>query len=182
MSISTWWIPAMLVGVVFAGSACTQNASDDTTTAVDAQSADSYRTPDAIRDDAATIVDQAGDAGRETAADARILARQTGDKAREIAVATADKTKEIAGAVGRKTADVVSTTGEAITDGWITTRVHATFVNEALLEGSNIDVDTEDHAVILTGVVGSEAAKVRAGAIARGTEGVTRVANQLVVK
>ena len=94
----------------------------------------------------------------------------------------ADKTKEIAGAVGSKTTDVVSTTGEAITDSWITTRVSASFVNETLLKGSNIDVDTEDHVVTLTGVVGSAAAKARAGTIAQSTEGVTRVANKLVVK
>jgi len=182
MHISICWIPVMLAGAVIAGSACTQKASDDTTATVDVPNADTYKTPDAIRDDAASIADKAEDAGRETAEDTKNLAERTGDKAREIAVATADKTKEIAGAVGSKTTDVVSTTGEAITDSWITTRVSASFVNETLLKGSNIDVDTEDHVVTLTGVVGSAAAKARAGTIAQSTEGVTRVANKLVVK
>ncbi len=39
-----------------------------------------------------------------------------------------------------------------------------------------------DHAVTLKGTVASSAAKARAAAIAGGTEGVTRVVNQLVVK
>lgn len=141
MHISTWWIPAMLATAVVAGSACTQQASDDT----------------------------------------RDIAQRTGDQARDIAVATADKTREIAGAVGNKTTDVVSTTGEAITDGWITTRVSARFIDEILLKGSNINVDTADHVVTLKGVVGSDAAKTRAADVARNTEGVARVVNQLVV-
>ena len=74
------------------------------------------------------------------------------------------------------------TTGEAITDGWITTKVSAKFVDEKLLKGSNINVDTEDHVVTLKGTVGSDAAKARAVEIAGNTEGVVRVVNQLVVK
>jgi hyperosmotically inducible protein len=60
--------------------------------------------------------------------------------------------------------------------------VSATFVDETLLKGSDINVDTDNHAVTLKGTVGSDAAKARAVAIARNTEGVTRVVNRLVVK
>ncbi|MDH4065309.1 MAG: BON domain-containing protein, partial [Acidobacteriota bacterium] len=80
-----------------------------------------------------------------------------------------------------QTQKAVSETGEAITDGWITTKVHAAFVGEALLKGSAINVDTANHVVTLKGTVGSDAAKSRADTIASGTEGVTRVVNQLVV-
>jgi hyperosmotically inducible protein len=76
----------------------------------------------------------------------------------------------------------VLTTGEVITDGWITTKVSAKFVDEKLLKGSSINVDTKDHAVTLKGTVGSDAAKARAVEIARNTDGVVRVVNQLVVK
>jgi osmotically-inducible protein OsmY len=69
--------------------------------------------------------------------------QKTGDKTKEIVEKTADQAKEIAGAVGVRTKDVVSATGEAITDGWITTKVSARFVDERLLENSNINVDTE---------------------------------------
>ena len=58
----------------------------------------------------------------------------------------------------------------------------AKFVDEKLLKGSNIDVDTKDHVVTLKGTVRSDAAKARAVEIARNTEGVVNVVNQLVVK
>jgi osmotically-inducible protein OsmY len=54
-------------------------------------------------------------------------------------------------------------------------------VDEALLEGSNIDVDTDAHVVTLRGTVASEAAKNRAAVIAGDIEGVTHVVNELVV-
>ena len=106
---------------------------------------------------------------------------QTADATKNIAQKTADKTKEIATAVGSETSEAVSTTGEASTDGWITMTVSTGFVGETLLKGSNINVDTRDHVVTLKGVVGSDAAKVRAVAIARGTKDVARVVDQLVV-
>jgi hyperosmotically inducible protein len=60
--------------------------------------------------------------------------------------------------------------------------VNDKFVDETLLKDSKINVDTNDHVVTLKGTVGSDAAKARAVAIARGTEGVVRVVDQLVVK
>jgi len=92
-----------------------------------------------------------------------------------------EATTEGAAAIADDTQRAVSATGEAVTDGWITTTVHATFVGESLLEGSDINVDTANHVVTLKGTVGSDAAKARAATIATGTEGVTDVVNQLVV-
>ncbi len=109
-------------------------------------------------------------------------AETAADKTTEIAGRSADKTKDIAVGVAKKTGEVAATTGEVITDSWITTKVSAKFVDETLLKGSNINVDTDNHVVTLKGHVASPAAKSRAAAIARGTEGVTRVDNQLVVK
>lgn len=61
-------------------------------------------------------------------------------------------------------------------------KISTKFVDETLLKGSDINVDTDNRVVTLKGVVASPAAKNRAGAIAHGTEGVTRVVNQIVVK
>src|SRR4051812_6262189 len=83
--------------------------------------------------------------------------------------------------VGEKTKDGVSKSGEVMTDGWITTRVNSRFVNEDLLKGSNINVDTEKHVVTLKGTVVTTAGRTKAGAVARGTEGVRRVVNQLTI-
>jgi hyperosmotically inducible periplasmic protein len=92
-----------------------------------------------------------------------------------------DATGDAPAEVGSQVSAAASATGEAITDGWITTKVAANFVDEPLLKGSNIDVDTEDHVVTLTGTVGSEAGKERAAVVAFGTEGVSRIVNQLSV-
>ena len=180
MNISGWWIPVMLAGAVLAAPACTQKSEDEAGVTVDKRNADSAL--DATRDEAASIARETEETAGEVAKDSKNIAQKVGDEAKEIAGQTADKTKEIAGAVGSKTKDVVLTTGEVITDGWITTRVSAKFVDERLLKGRSINVDTTDHVVTLKGTVGSDAAKARAVEIAGNTEGVVRVVNQLIVK
>jgi hyperosmotically inducible protein len=107
---------------------------------------------------------------------------ETQDKAKDTQEKIEDKTKEIAGEIADKSKEAVSATGEVISDGWITAKVSAKFVDEKLLKDSDIDVDTNDRVVTLKGVVASTAAKQRAIAIASGTEGVARVIDALVVK
>ena len=104
------------------------------------------------------------------------------DKAEDIAEETAEKTKEVAGELADKSREIISATGERITDGWITTKVNAKFADEQILNGSNITVETNDYVVTLKGTVESDSAKRRAVEIARGTEGVVRVVDQLVAK
>ena len=66
-----------------------------------------------------------------------------------------------------------------MTDGWITMKVHSQFIPEDALEGSDIDVDTNNGVVTLTGTVATEAGRARAAAIARATDGVKSVTNNL---
>jgi osmotically-inducible protein OsmY len=113
--------------------------------------------------------------------DARAQTDTALDAISEGADTALDATKDAAAAAGRQATAAVSATGAAITDSWITTKITAGFIDEALLTASDIDVGTDDHVVTLTGTVRSDAAKVRAAAIARSTEGVTRVVDQLVV-
>ena len=113
---------------------------------------------------------------------AKEVTQEVQDKAKEIAEEAKDKTKEIAGEVVDKSKEVLSATGEAISDGWITTKIKAKFADEKILKDSKIDVDTNNRVVTLKGTVGSTAAKARARTIAGGTEGVGRVADDLVVK
>jgi osmotically-inducible protein OsmY len=186
MSISKWLILATLVGAVVAGSACTQKSTEQTTNTTGAVVDKTKQGSDTALDATKEGVDKSLDATTEAAAKTedvtKNVAQKTGETTKEIAGKTADKTKEIAGKIADKSKDVVSATGEAITDGWITSKVSAKFVDETLLKDSNINVDTNNHVVTLKGTVGSDAAKVRAAAIASGTEGVTRVVNQLVVR
>jgi hyperosmotically inducible protein len=125
----------------------------------------------------------AAKSGADKAIDATKRAgEKTAEVTKDAAVATGEKTKEVAVATAKKTKEVASATGEAITDGWITTKLKAKFVDESLLKDSDINVDTNDHVVTLKGTVASSAAKARAAVIAGETEGVKRVVNQLVVK
>jgi hyperosmotically inducible protein len=93
----------------------------------------------------------------------------------------ADKTGDAARTVGNKTKEGLSATGEAITDTWLTTKVHANMMNEPLLKDSDISVDVNNHVVTLKGTVASTAGKARADRIARTTEGVKGVVNSLQV-
>jgi osmotically-inducible protein OsmY len=92
-----------------------------------------------------------------------------------------DTAKAGATAAIDETQEALATTGEVITDAWITAKVSAKFVDEVRLNGSSINVDTDKRVVTLRGTVASAAAKSLAEAIASGTEGVTRVVNQLSV-
>ena len=103
------------------------------------------------------------------------------DKTKDVAGKTKDAVVKGAKVVGDKTEDGLSKSGEVMTDGWITTRVHARFVDEALLKNSNISVETNDHVVTLTGTVLAPAGRTRATTVARGTEGVRRVVNRLTI-
>jgi osmotically-inducible protein OsmY len=93
-----------------------------------------------------------------------------------------DKVKSASETVGEKTKSGASKTGEVITDAWMTTKVHSRFMGEDLLKGSDISVGTNNHVVTLKGTVKSEAGRARAMEIARTTDGVTKVVDQLSIK
>ena len=71
--------------------------------------------------------------------------------------------------------------GAAAGDAAITSAVKAKFLADSSVSGLKIDVDTSDGVVTLTGNVASKAEADRAVTMARGTEGVTRVVNNLRV-
>jgi hyperosmotically inducible periplasmic protein len=100
----------------------------------------------------------------------RDAGRDAADKTKEAGRTTADKSREVAG-----------TTGKAITDGWIKSKIAAQYVTEDSLENSDIDVDVSKGAVALKGAVRTAAAKDRATAIAKATDGVTSVKNDLKI-
>ena len=166
MGIPRWVILTVLVCTLAVDSGCTPRSENHT-----------QKTTDAVD----KAVDETKEAGEEAADDTKNVVEEVGDKTKEVAGKTADKTKEIAGDIAEKSKDVVSATGEKITDGWITTKVSGKFSDETLLKDSKIDVDSKDHVVTLNGTVASNKAKARAVEIARGTEGVVRVIDKLVV-
>jgi hyperosmotically inducible protein len=69
--------------------------------------------------------------------------------------------------------------GNAVKDSWVTMKIHSQFVPEDALEDSDIDVDTHNGVVTLTGTVATAQAKMRAVEIAKATDGVKSVRDQL---
>jgi hyperosmotically inducible protein len=72
--------------------------------------------------------------------------------------------------------------GRTVNDGWIKSKIYAQFLTDwKALEDSDIDIDVAQGAVTLKGTVKTEAGKTRAVAIAKGTDGVKTVNDNLKV-
>jgi len=67
------------------------------------------------------------------------------------------------------------TVGEQVDDAGITMRVKARLLEDPLVKGMQIDVDTRDGVVFLTGTVPGDAERKQAIELARTTEGVKSV-------
>lgn len=73
------------------------------------------------------------------------------------------------------------TVGEHIDDAAITARVKGKLLEDPLVKGLSIDVDTREGVVFLTGSVRNEAEKERAIQLAKDTQGVNDVKDNLSV-
>ncbi len=73
-------------------------------------------------------------------------------------------------------------TGEYVTDSWITTKVKAALVEDALVKATEVNVETFKGVVQLSGFVSSAAAMRQAVRLARDTKGVTAVKNDMRIK
>src|SRR5687768_10062872 len=108
--------------------------------------------------------DVVGTSGEAAARDAGAAARQAGSTARD------------------KTAQAADATMRAIEDGRLTTKIKAKMALDDSVKALDLNVDTKDGVVTVTGQVTSEAERQRALALARETAGVSRVIDQLRVR
>jgi osmotically-inducible protein OsmY len=74
------------------------------------------------------------------------------------------------------------TTGAYVDDAWITTKVKAEIFKEPSLKVTDINVETRNNVVQLSGFVDSAATMNKAVAIARSVEGVSSVKNDMRLK
>jgi osmotically-inducible protein OsmY len=120
---------------------------------------------------------------RQTGADRTTAAKvdEAADDTKHAAKDAAHDTKHAAKKGSEATKDAAGTAGEVVTDSWITTKVKSSFVGVDALDGSNIDVDTTEHVVTLTGTVPSELARTEAVRIAKQVQGVTKVSDKLTI-
>lgn len=74
------------------------------------------------------------------------------------------------------------TAGEYVDDATITTRVKAAILDEPSLTSRQVNVETMQSVVQLSGFVDSRQTKSKAGEVARGVQGVHSVKNDLIVR
>lgn len=125
---------------------------------------------------------KAANATKDTVGAALDATKSGAEKTIDATKAAGDRTAEAAQKTADKTKDMAAATSDVVTDTWITGKLKTKFIDETLLKGTHITISTAKHVVTLSGVVASDAVKLRAGEVASGTEGVTAVVNQLVVR
>ena len=109
------------------------------------------------------------------------------DRAVDKTARAADKAEDKAQRAGEKAADKTASAtrraGRAIDDGWIKSKIYAQYLADwnTVLNDSDIDVDVNNNMVTLNGTVKSAEAKAKAVSIAKATDGVKGVKDNLRV-
>jgi hyperosmotically inducible protein len=105
------------------------------------------------------------------------------DKAADKTARAADKAEDKADKAADKTANAAKKTGRGIDDGWIKSKIYAQYLADwnTVLDDSDIDVDVDNNVVTLNGTVKTAAAKAKAVDIAKKTDGVKSVKDNLRV-
>jgi hyperosmotically inducible periplasmic protein len=105
------------------------------------------------------------------------------DKAEDKAQRAGEKTANAAERAADKTAAAGRSAGRTIDDGWIKSKIYAQYLADwnTVLNDSDIDVDVSNNMVTLNGTVKSAQAKAKAVSIAKATDGVKGVKDNLRV-
>ena len=92
------------------------------------------------------------------------------------------KARAVGAKVGEATADAANEASSAVKNGSVTAKIKSKMALDDMVKAANINVDTNGSVVTLTGSVGSDAERKRAVQLARETEGVTSVNDNLRVR
>ena len=92
------------------------------------------------------------------------------------------KARDVGAKVGEATADAANEASNAVKNAAITAKIKSKMTLDDMVKARNINVDTNGSVVTLTGSVGSDAERKRAVQLARETEGVTSVVDNLQVR
>lgn len=148
-----------------------QTAPAPVTTASDAAATASA----ALGNAADNVKDAAGEAKDKAAA----AADTAGDKAAAAADTAGDKIAAAAAATKEKAGELAGDAKDLAGDAAVTARVKTTLAADAKLSALDINVDTRDGVVTLTGTAPDAAARTRATELVKGLKGVSKVDNQL---
>lgn len=92
-----------------------------------------------------------------------------------------DTAAQVASDVKSGTAKAAAAAGNQLADGWLTTKIQSKFAADHDIKASDIDVSSRDGVVTLKGRAENEPMRSLAVAIARNTDGVKQVIDQLSV-
>ncbi len=106
----------------------------------------------------------------------------TDPNAREEAEKLARDTRGVRRVVNNIQVDGSRTGGERVSDAWIVTKIKSKLTADPELNPLNIDVDSRQGVVILSGKVKNEAHRRHAEELAKDTEGVKEVRNELTIR
>jgi hyperosmotically inducible protein len=90
-----------------------------------------------------------------------------------------DQARQAGAKVGEKVGAGAERAGEVLDDTRVTAKLKSKIALDDTLKGSDIGVSTTDHVVTLSGSVANDGQRQRVLALARETEGVTRVDDHL---
>jgi hyperosmotically inducible periplasmic protein len=127
--------------------------------------------------------DRTANAAERAADKTANAAERAADKTANAAERAADKSARAADRAEDKSENAARRAGRAIDDGWIKSKIYAQYMSEwnTVLDDSDIDVDVDNNVVTLNGTVKTAAAKAKAVDIAKGTDGVKSVKDNLKV-
>lgn len=92
------------------------------------------------------------------------------------------KAREVGAKVGEKTATAADQARRALNDGAVTAKIKAKMALDDTVKALDIDVDTVGTTVTVSGVVATDAQRQKALQLARETDGVKQVVDQLQVR
>jgi hyperosmotically inducible protein len=104
--------------------------------------------------------------------------RELDDIARDAGKATSSAAREAA----KDAKAATKATGRKITDGWVKSKIYGQYLADSALDDSDIDIDVSGGVVTLNGTVKTAAGKTRAVAIAKATDRVKSVKDNLKVR
>ena len=111
----------------------------------------------------------------------RIVAERPAPAGSTSGAVDVDKARERGAQLGERAAVAAEKVKDAAHDATITTKIKAKMTLDDSIKARSIDVSTDGSTVTLDGTVGSVAEHDRALALARETDGVTRVIDRLKV-
>ena len=107
---------------------------------------------------------------------------ETGSRAVATTGVDTARAREIGAQVKERTSEAAQQTRRALNDGGLTAKIKAKMALDDVVKALDLDVDTSGTVVTVSGRVRSDAERQRALRLARETDGVTKVVNQIQVQ